>query len=139
MIDGLVLNDSEATLMTGVNNAITAARQIRADYDLKFVLVKKGEHGSVLVHGDGIAVLPAYPAEVVNDPTGAGDSFAGGMMGYLAAEGRTDFEALQLGMAIGTVMATFTIESFALDRLSTLTKADLEGRLGEFAGMVRVK
>jgi len=138
-VHGLVLNDSEATLMTGVSNAITAAKQIRDDYGLQFVLVKKGEHGSILVHEDGLAALPAYPAEKVDDPTGAGDSFAGGLMGFLAANDRTDFEALQLGMALGTVMATFTIESFSLDRLTTLTNDELIARLNRFAQIVRVK
>ena len=137
-VDGLVLNDSESALLTGLSNPISAAKKIGEDYGLKFVLVKKGEHGSILVHEDGLAVLPAYPAEVVNDPTGAGDSFAGGMMGYLASHGRMDFEAMQLGMAVGTVMATFTIESFSLDRLSSLTMEELGGRLERFARMVRV-
>ncbi len=137
-LDGLVLNDSEATLLTGITNAITAAKQIRSENSLKFVLVKKGEHGAVLVHEDGIAVLPAFPAENVFDPTGAGDSFAGGLMAYLAANDRTDFEAMQIGMAYGTIMASFTIESFSLDRLGTLTLDELNDRLDHFAKMVKV-
>lgn len=138
-IDGLVINDSEAALLTEIRNPVTAARQI-LEMGPSFVVVKKGEHGAVLVHGDGIATLPAFPAEShqVVDPTGAGDSFAGGMMGYLAATGRTDFEAIQTSLAWGTVTASFTIESFSLDRVAALTGDELRARLETFQRMVRV-
>ena len=91
-VDGIVLNDSEAELLTETRNVITAGRKI-LDMGLTFAVVKKGEHGAVLVHRDGVAVVPAYPApdEAVVDPTGAGDSFAGGMMAHLARTGRTDW------------------------------------------------
>ncbi|MCA9277372.1 MAG: sugar kinase, partial [Phycisphaerales bacterium] len=84
-VDGLVLNDAEAMQLTGKKNPITAGRTMLADYGLTFVVIKKGAHGCLLVHREGLAALPAYPVEEVVDPTGAGDSFAGGMMGYLAA------------------------------------------------------
>jgi sugar/nucleoside kinase (ribokinase family) len=138
-IDGLVLNDSEATQLTGVNNAVTAGRRI-LKFGPSFAVIKKGEHGCVLVHADGVAALPAYPAEAecVVDPTGAGDSFAGGMMGHIAATGRTDFATIQASLAWGTVIASFTIESFSLDRLARLTRAEIDQRMSMFKEMTQV-
>jgi len=138
-IDALVLNDSEAEMMTSAGNTITAARQIRRQYDLDFVIVKKGEHGSILMHPDGIALLPAYPAEKVIDPTGAGDSFAGALMGVITRTGRADFPTLQQALAHGTIMSSFTIESFSLDRLTNLTMDEINQRLDEFANYVQIR
>ena len=131
-IDGLVLNDSEAQMLTGETNMIAASKAI-IDMGPKFVVVKKGEHGCILCHADGISVLPAYPAEHVIDPTGAGDSFAGGMMGYLAGVNRTDFAAIKRSLAYGTIIASYNIESFTLERLKQISRADLDARLAEFA------
>jgi sugar/nucleoside kinase (ribokinase family) len=138
-LNGLVLNDSEALQLTGARNAITAARRI-LEMGTNFVVVKKGEHGCVLVHEFGVAALPAYPAEAhhVIDPTGAGDSFAGGMMGHLAGLGRTDFEAIQDALAWGTVTASFTLESFSLDRLASLERASIDQRMDTFRAAARV-
>ncbi len=138
-IDGLVLNDSEAEQLTESNNAITAARKI-VDLGPSFAIVKKGEHGAVLVHADGVATIPAYPAEHMHviDPTGAGDSFAGGMMGHIASVGMTDFASLQTALAWGTVTASFTIESFGLERLRKLTRAEIDERMREFQAAARV-
>jgi sugar/nucleoside kinase (ribokinase family) len=141
-IDGLVLNYDEAELLTGKSNTVTAAREI-LKMGPKFVVVKKGEHGCLLVHRDGIAALPAYPTETVIDPTGAGDSFAGGMMGHIAAHGlktsqATSFNTLRESLAHGTVIASFNIESFSLERLSKLTRPELDKRYAEYVSMVRV-
>ncbi|MBX3375834.1 MAG: sugar kinase [Phycisphaeraceae bacterium] len=141
-IDGLVLNYDEAELLTGKSNTVAAARAI-LHMGPKFVVVKKGEHGCLLVHKDGIAALPAYPTETVIDPTGAGDSFAGGMMGHIASHGMktsqaTSFNVLRESLAHGTVIASFNIESFSLDRLSKLTRAELDKRYAEYVSMVRV-
>lgn len=144
-VDGLVLNYDEAELFTGKKNPVTAARKILADYSngkkgLKFVVVKKGEHGCLIIHKDGIAALPAYPAEKVVDPTGAGDTFAGGLMGYLANKGAKkplSLDTLRTAAAMGTVMASFNIEAFSLDRLKTLKKAEIAKRAKEFAKMVK--
>jgi sugar/nucleoside kinase (ribokinase family) len=138
-VDGIVLNDSEATHLTGVRNAISAGRRILG-YGPTFAVVKKGEHGAVLVHRDGVAVVPAFPAEedMVVDPTGAGDTFAGGFMAHLARTGRTDLEALQTALAWGTVMASFTIGAFSLDGVARATAADLEARYRLFARHARV-
>jgi sugar/nucleoside kinase (ribokinase family) len=139
-LDGIVINDSEAEQLTETANAVTAGRQI-LELGPAFAIVKKGEHGAVLVHRDGLATLPAYPAdgEHVVDPTGAGDSFAGGLMGHLAAVGRTDLPAIQAGMVRGTVMASFTIESFGLDRLATIDRADVDRRLHAFQDAARIR
>ena len=108
---------------------------------MKFVVVKKGEHGCILVHQDGIAALPAYPAEQVIDPTGAGDSFAGGLMGYLATSkgGRKgQLKELLVAASHGTVVASFNIESFSLARLQSLKAGELKKRHKAFAKMTRI-
>lgn len=138
-VDGVVLNYSEAEQLTGVRNAVTACRRI-LDLGPRFAINKKGEHGAILVHRDGVATMPAYPAELhqVVDPTGAGDSFAGGLMGHLAAADRSDFDSLQTGLAWGTVTASFTIESFGLNGLATLSRTDLETRMRKFQAHARI-
>ena len=138
-VDGLVLNDSEAEQLTEMKNAVSAARKI-LELGPTFVAVKKGEHGCVLVHRDGVATVPAFPAEhhQVVDPTGAGDAFAGGMMGHLAAVGMTDFSSIQTALAWGTVTASVAIESFGLDRLSGISRADIDDRMREFQAAARV-
>ena len=138
-VDGLIVNDSEAAELTGVRNAISAGRKI-LDMGPKFVVVKKGEHGAILIHPEGSAVIPAFPIEDANvvDPTGAGDSFAGGFMGYLAREGRFDFASLQKAMAYGTVVASFSLEAFGLDRMRTLKFDEINKRLAQFQQMARV-
>jgi sugar/nucleoside kinase (ribokinase family) len=138
-VDGLVLNDSEAMQLTGIANAVSAARRI-LDFGPSFVVVKKGEHGAVLVHRDGVATVPACPAglDQVADPTGAGDSFAGGMMGHIASVGKTDFPTIQTGLAWGTVTASFTLESFSLDRLAAVDRRDIEKRMREFQAAARI-
>lgn len=140
-VDGLVVNDSEACQLTDARNAITAGRRI-LELGPSFVVVKKGEHGCVLVHRDSpeVRVLPAFPieAERVVDPTGAGDSFAGGLMGHLASCGRTDVDAIQEGLAWGTITASFTIGSFGLDGLRSTDRAGLEARMEQFRHAARV-
>ena len=138
-IDGLIINDSEAEQLTEISNPITAARAI-IEMGPSFVVVKKGEHGAVLVHKDGIAVVPAFPLEIdgVVDPTGAGDSFAGGFMGYLAASGELDFPTMQAGMAWGTVTASFTLGSFGLDGLCSTTREDLDARMSDFRKITKI-
>jgi sugar/nucleoside kinase (ribokinase family) len=127
-VDGLVLNDGEAKLLTGEKNMITAAKKVIA-MGPKFVVIKKGEHGSLAAIGDHIIVLPAFPAETVVDPTGAGDSFAAGMMGYLATQNTFGPTTLRRAMAFGTVVASFTISGFSLEGLSIATREALDDRL----------
>ena len=135
-IDGLVLNDSEAALLTGETNMVVASKKI-IDMGPRFVVVKKGEHGCLLQHADGVGVLHAYPAANVVDPTGAGDSFAGGMMGFLAEVDRPDLRALKRALAYGTIVASYTIESFTLERLREIARQDIDDRLAEYSDIVR--
>lgn len=138
-VDGIVLNDSEAELLTETRNVISAGRKI-LDLGPTFAVVKKGEHGAVLVHRDGVAVVPAFPAahETVVDPTGAGDSFAGGMMAHLARTDRTDFAAIQESLSWGTVMASFTIADFGLGGIRGADEASIAARMQQFKDAARV-
>lgn len=141
-IDGLVLNDSEARELTGRRNVLAAGREI-LEMGPMFVVIKKGEHGCVLVHDEGVAALPAFPMEKVVDPTGAGDSFAGGMMGYLTAAHSRDkninLASIRTAMAHGTVIASFTIESFSLNRLASLTRDEVAKRYEQFAEIISIR
>lgn len=135
-IDGLVLNDSEAFLLTGKTNIVRAAEEI-IKLGPDFVVIKKGEHGAFLLHKDGVAALPAFAARDVVDPTGAGDTFAGGMMGYLANhDGDLSVKALQKAMAYGTIVASYNIESFSLDRLREIERGHIDQRLADYAQML---
>ena len=143
VVDGLVVNDREAVELAGVENLVVAGKRLLAR-GLRFVVIKKGEHGSLLVHEDGVAALPAFPSDRVVDPTGAGDSFAGGLMGFLASRagpgrGALSFSALLRAVAHATVVASFTIEDFSLDRLARLSPAELASRFRAFQRMLRVE
>ncbi len=128
-IDCLIINEDEARMLAAEHNLIRAAQRI-LNMGTDVVVVKKGESGSILCHASGgMFLLPAYPACDVKDPTGAGDSFAGGFMGYLAQSGNTEFETLRTAIAYGTVTASFTIADFSLDGLATTSKSDIDERL----------
>jgi cytidine kinase len=134
-VSGLVLNDGEARLLTGEENLV-AAGQALLKFGPRFIVVKKGEHGAMFFSEHETYVLPAYPTAHVIDPTGAGDSFAGGMMGYLAEQGNFEPKTLKEAMAYGTVAASFTVEDFSLDRLRRITREDIDGRLAEYQRML---
>jgi len=134
-IDGLVLNNDEAEMLAGDANVIRAAEKI-LDLGPRFVIIKKGEHGAFATFEGGKIALPAWPAERVVDPTGAGDSFAGGLMGYLASTGDLTLTGLRKAMACGTIVASFNIESFSLDRMKRITRGDIDARLREFIDML---
>lgn len=141
-VDGLVLNYDEAELLTGKLNSVSAGRHI-LELGPRFVIIKKGEHGCLLIHRDGICSLPAYPTERVIDPTGCGDTFAGGLMGFLSSDKSAQhdpgsFASIRRSLVHGTVVASFTIEAFSLDRLKEIKRADLDKRFEEYASMVRV-
>ncbi|MGQ0644174.1 MAG: PfkB family carbohydrate kinase [Elusimicrobiota bacterium] len=134
-IDILVLNDGEARQLTGQASLVKAGRRIRS-WGPKFVVIKKGEHGSLLFSGRDIFMAPAYPLEEVFDPTGAGDTFAGGFIGYLNKSGNKLKDAfLHRGLFLGTVMASFTVENFSLDRLKTVSPKDIQTRLRRLRSM----
>ncbi len=134
-IDGLVLNDSEAKLLTGQDNLVRAGGAVR-EMGPRFVVIKKGEHGAMFFSEHETYVLPAFPTAEVVDPTGAGDSFAGGMMGYLAEQGNFDPKTLKQAMAYGTLTASFTVEDFSLDRLKNIEREDLDQRMEEYRRML---
>lgn len=140
-VDGLIVNDEEARLLTGRRHLVSAGRQIIETMGPMFVVIKKGEHGCVLVHDQGSAALPAFPVEHVVDPTGAGDCFAGGMMGHLAAAHSKDLnvslDSIKTSLAHGTVIASFNIESFSLKRLAGLTRPEIAKRYEEFQQLVK--
>ena len=130
-VDLLVVNDAEARDLAGEANLIRAARVIQAMGPSR-VIIKKGEHGVLFFDGPSFFALPAYPLEAVFDPTGAGDSFAGGFMGYVAQSGDLGFQNMKKAIAYGSVTASFAVEDFGLDRLRRLTSAEIDDRLGNF-------
>ena len=129
-VDILILNDGEARLITGEDNLIRAAKQILT-YGPKRVIVKKGEHGAVSLTDSTFFATPAYPLEAVSDPTGAGDSFAGGFMGYLASVGDTSEGTIRKAIIYGTVVASFNVEDFSLNRQYTLTRSEIDQRYNQ--------
>jgi len=136
-IDCLIINEDEVRMLADQHNLIRAAQKI-LDMGPSVVIAKKGESGSIMCKTDGdIFILPAFPAAEVIDPTGAGDSFAGGFMGYLAQTGRTDFETLKTAVAYGTVVASFTIADFSLDGLTSTDRANIDKRLQELRNITQ--
>jgi sugar/nucleoside kinase (ribokinase family) len=134
-LDGLVLNDSEAKLLTDDENLVRAGHKVR-EMGPKFVVIKKGEHGAMFFSRDETYVMPAFPTPDVVDPTGAGDSFAGGMMGYLAAAGNFEPRTLKEALAYGTIVASFNVENFSLDRMKQIGRADVESRMADYRRML---
>lgn len=134
-IDGLVLNDSEAKLLTDDENLVRAGHKVR-EMGPRFVIIKKGEHGAMFFSEHETYVMPAYPTADVVDPTGAGDSFAGGMMGYLAEKGNFEPQTLKEAMAYGTLAASFNVEDFSLERFKSIDRADIDQRMQEYRKML---
>jgi sugar/nucleoside kinase (ribokinase family) len=134
-LDGLLLNDSEARLLTELDNLVQAGEAIRR-MGPKFVIIKKGEDGAMLFSHDGVFVVPAYPTPDVVDPTGAGDSFAGGVLGYLESDDSPPPGRLRRGMAFGTVVASLTVEDFGLARLQKTNRAEIDARLEQYRAML---
>lgn len=132
----LTLNDGEARMLTGRHNLRDCANALFA-LGPKFVVIKKGEHGALLFSQDGIVILPAYPVRAVVDPTGAGDTFAGACMGYLASRDAVGLDDIVAGLRYGAVVASFGVEAFGLDALGSLTMARIEERAAELRAMVR--
>jgi len=135
-VNGVVLNDGEARMLTGKADLIDAGRDVLKHVG-RFVVVKKGEHGAMLITPDDIVVVPAFPTQTVKDPTGAGDSFAGGMMAYLASVDRTDTAALKTAIAYGTCTASIAIEDFSLASIRKADSDTLKARLDQFKTMLR--
>ncbi len=134
-VDLLTINDEEARQLSGEYSLVKAARKI---YDLgpKYLVVKKGEHGALLFHKDHIFFAPALPLLEVKDPTGAGDTFAGGFMGYLARTGEVNFENMKKALIYGSAMASFCVEAFSLDKIKNISEEELKDRLQAFKNLV---
>jgi len=134
--DILVINDSETRQLSNEHNLLMAARHI-FKMGPKALVIKRGEYGAMLVHQNRTFNVPAFPLEVVHDPTGAGDSFAGGFMGYLATSKKVDDAALRRAMVYGSVMGSFAVEKFGLDRLRKLKKSEISSRARHFHKMTQ--
>ncbi len=130
-VDIAFMNDAEARQLTGKLSIIKAAKALQA-LGPKTVIIKKGEHGALLFHGDQHFAAPSYPLEDIADPTGAGDSFAGGFIGYVASRGDTGMDTLRRAVVYGSVLASFNVEDFSLNRMRRLTDADIAARYRAF-------
>ncbi|SIN99210.1 Sugar or nucleoside kinase, ribokinase family [Singulisphaera sp. GP187] len=134
-VDGLVINDGEARMLTDEINLVRAGRKV-LELGPKFVIIKKGEHGAMFLSAEESFVMPAFPLADVVDPTGAGDSFAGGFMGYLASVGKSDLASLKTAMACGTVIASFNVEDFSLRRFQRTERDEVDRRLESYRNMM---
>jgi sugar/nucleoside kinase (ribokinase family) len=131
LVDLLIVNDEEARQLTGEYALKTAAKRIM-DLGPRLVIIKKGEHGALLFSADEVFYAPALPLEEVFDPTGAGDTFAGGLMGYLSTQDDVTFDSLKKAVIAGSALASFCVEKFGTQRLEELTKNELDERIKEF-------
>ena len=136
-VDLLMVNDSEARQLSGEYSLVKAAKKIQA-MGPKYLIIKKGEHGALLFYGDKIFSAPALPLEEVFDPTGAGDTFAGGFIGYLARTDDYCFDNMKAAVVIGSAMASYCVEKFGPIRMKELTPADIEARVEEFIELMKV-
>jgi len=133
-VDVVIINDAEARQLTGIPNLIKAAREILS-WGPKALIVKRGEYGAALFTGGNYFAIPAFPLESVFDPTGAGDSFAGGFMGYLSSQEKLDEDAMRRAMIFGSVMASFNVEEFGTERVRRLTHQEINDRFRAFKRM----
>ena len=134
-VDMLMVNDAEARQLTGQFSLVKAAKSIM-EMGPKFLIIKKGEHGALLFHGDQVFFAPALPLEEVFDPTSAGDTFAGGFMGHLASTNDISFENMKRAIIVGSAMASFCVEKFGPTRLKEITRKDIDIRIHQFKDLV---
>lgn len=134
LIDLLIINDEEARQLSGEYSLVKASQVIRA-MGPKYLIIKKGEHGALLFHENKMFFAPALPLEEVFDPTGAGDTFAGGFMGYIASTDNHSFENMKRAIINGSALASFCVEKFGTERLMTISTNDLEGRIAQFVSL----
>ena len=134
-VDALLVNDSEARQLSGQFSLVKAAREIMK-MGPKYLIIKKGEHGALLFHNDQVFFAPALPLEEVFDPTGAGDTFAGGFIGHLAKTKYISFDNLKTAIIVGSAMASFCVEKFGPEKLRTLTKTEIDLRIRQFVDLV---
>ena len=134
----LMINDSETRQLSDEHNLLRAAKAI-FKMGPRTLVIKRGEHGAMMVHGDSVFCVPAYPLDEIHDPTGAGDSFAGGFMGYLASAGKINANSLRLAMVYGSVLGSFAVEKFGLDRLLKLKRREITDRVRHFHKLTTFK
>jgi sugar/nucleoside kinase (ribokinase family) len=135
-IDVITINDEEARQLTGEYSLVVAARKIH-EMGPKYVVIKKGEHGALLFHNDNVFYAPALPLEEVFDPTGAGDTFAGGFAGHLARTGDFSFENMKNAVIYGSTLASFCVEKFGTERMQDLTDKEIYKRLDQFKNLTQ--
>lgn len=137
MVDGVVINDNEARLLCKEANLAKCARKIMS-WGSKFAIIKKGEHGAILFTSDGqVFPAPAFFLDEIVDPTGAGDSFAGGFLGHIARKNKSDFATMKEAVIYGNVMGSFAVEDFGVKRLLSITKDDVEERYRKYRSLVQ--
>jgi len=134
MVDVLIINDEEARQLSGEYSLRKASKIIRA-MGPKYLIIKKGEHGALLFHGDKLFSAPALPLDEVFDPTGAGDTFAGGFMGYISATDDFSFENMKRGIIVGSALASFCVEKFGTERLENIEKSEIVDRIAQFVAL----
>jgi sugar/nucleoside kinase (ribokinase family) len=130
-----MVNDSEARELSHEYSLVKAAKKIMT-MGPKYLIIKKGEHGALLFHGDNVFFAPALPLEDVFDPTGAGDTFAGGFIGHIVRTKDISFDNMKTAIIVGSAMASFCVEKFGTERLRSLTKEDIDGRIRQFQELV---
>lgn len=135
-VDVITINDEEARQLSGEYSLVTAAKKIH-EMGPKYVVIKKGEHGALIFEGDNMFFAPALPLADVFDPTGAGDTFAGGFAGYIAQAGDTSFETMKTALIYGSCLASFTVEKFGTERLQSVTPEEIKERLHQFKNLVQ--
>ncbi|MES1217989.1 MAG: PfkB family carbohydrate kinase [Bacteroidota bacterium] len=135
MVDVLMINDAEARQLTGQYSLVKAAKDILT-MGPKYLVIKKGEHGALLFHRDNVFFAPALPLEDVFDPTGAGDTFAGGFIGYLAKTKDVSFDNMKTAIIVGSAMASFCVEKFGATRLKEINHSDIDSRIRQFKELV---
>lgn len=135
-IDVIAINDEEARQLTGEYSLVVAARKIH-EMGPKYVVIKKGEHGALLFNDDNVFFAPALPLEEVFDPTGAGDTFAGGFAGYIAKTGDTSFENMKNAIIYGSTLASFCVEKFGTERMENLSNTEVHKRLQQFKALTQ--
>jgi len=134
LIDLLIINDEEARQLSGESSLVKAAKVIRA-MGPKYLIIKKGEHGALLFHEEKVFAAPALPLEEVFDPTGAGDTFAGGFMGYLASTNDISFDNMKRAIIAGSALASFCVEKFGTEKLLEISQQDMENRIQQFVAL----
>ena len=135
-VDAVVINDEEAKLLTKEENLIKCAKKMMS-WGAKYIIIKKGEHGSLLFHEDIIFPSVGFSLESILDPTGAGDSFAGAMIGYLASKKKTSFSEIKNSVIYGNIMGSFAVEKYGIDALTTIKRSDITKRLKQYEKMVK--